>query len=153
MNTIIISAFPGTGKTYLTSHNDTGLVISDSDSSKFSKDKFPANYIEHIKKRIGYVDIILVSSHKEVRQALVDAGLWFTLIYPTRESKIEFLNRYRERKNTYSFVELLYEHWDMWLDELETQEKCTKILLPSNLYVKDAVLALVNKFKQNKDET
>lgn len=55
----------------------------DSDSSNFSwvKDEngnntkernpeFPKNYIEHIKSNIGKVDVIFVSSHKVVREAL-----------------------------------------------------------------------------------
>jgi hypothetical protein len=152
MNTILVSAFPGTGKTYLTMHNDTGLVISDSDSSRFPKDNFPANYIEHIKKRIGYVDVILVSSHKEVRDALVKEGLGFSLLYPTKDSKEEFLRRYAERKNTESFIELLNENWDLWLDELGKQEGCTRVQLPAGLYVKDAVLALLEQIKTKEYE-
>jgi hypothetical protein len=43
-NTILISAFPGTGKSFL--FNNTKLKILDSDSSKFDKSKFPENYID-----------------------------------------------------------------------------------------------------------
>jgi hypothetical protein len=51
---------------------------TDSDSSKFDKANFPDNYIEHIKQKIseGYARIF-ISSHKEVREALVKNGLEF----------------------------------------------------------------------------
>lgn len=149
---IIVSAFPGTGKSYLTRHNHTGLVISDSDSSRFPKDNFPANYIEHIQKRTGDVDVILVSSHKEVRDALVKAGLWFVLVYPAKDAKVEFINRYRDRKNTESFIELLNENWDTWLNELGKQEGCMRIELPDGMYVSNAVITVLEKLKENEAE-
>lgn len=71
MDTKIISAFPGTGKSYVyRKYINSDLKIIDSDSSKFSKEYFPANYIEHIKRCLGRYDIVFVSSHKSVRQAL-----------------------------------------------------------------------------------
>jgi hypothetical protein len=67
--TIIVSAFPGTGKTYCWVNTD--LDVIDSDFSTFAKSDFPNNYIKHIKSKIGTKDIILVSSHSIVREALV----------------------------------------------------------------------------------
>jgi predicted nucleotidyltransferase len=94
MKTRIISAFPGTGKTYF--YNKNKETTMDSDSSQFSgvKDQngnntkernpnFPKNYIEHIKENIGKYEFILVSSHKEVRNALKDM--------PTEEIQITSL--------------------------------------------------------------
>ena len=88
MDTKIISAFPACGKTYAYEKlNKKGYTILDSDSSQFSwcyeydpnSDKiekhrnpeFPNNYIKHIKENIGKVDYIFVSSHKEVRDAML----------------------------------------------------------------------------------
>lgn len=81
---IVISGFPGIGKSYMY-NNMKDLKILDSDSSKFSwvKDEegkntkernpdFPNNYIKHIKDNMDSSDIILVSSHKVVRDALKD---------------------------------------------------------------------------------
>lgn len=64
--TLVISAFPGCGKSHFFRENKDKEVL-DSDSSKFDKTHFPQNYIEHIKSNLGKVDIIMVSSHKEVR--------------------------------------------------------------------------------------
>lgn len=85
--TVVISGFPGVGKTSLCARPG-GLKILDSDSSNFSwqnqKEKirhpeWPGNYIEHIRQNIGKVDIILVSSHDVVRSALLRAKIPFVL--------------------------------------------------------------------------
>ena len=111
--TTIISGFPGVGKTeFFKDQKYHGRVCLDSDSSEFSwvKDEngnntkernpeFPKNYIEHIKSNIGKVDVIFVSSHKVVREALEKEGLNYYLVYPKREDKTEYIRRYRKRGN------------------------------------------------------
>ena len=115
MRTRIISSFPGTGKTYYyCKHADTTL---DSDSSLFSwieKDgvkvrnpEFPKNYIQHIKDNIGYYEIILVSSHKEVRDALIENCLFFYLVYPPKGRKDYYIKRFKERGSPESFIKLV----------------------------------------------
>ena len=91
MKTKVYSAFPGVGKT--TYFNKTKLYVLDSDSSKFDKKKFPDNYIQHIERNIQdpNVDKILVSSHKDVRDALVARGINFVLVYPDRSLKDEYI--------------------------------------------------------------
>lgn len=135
MITKIISAFPGTGKTFL--FNNTEKKILDSDSSKFDKSKFPQNYIEHIKRNIGKVEIILVSSHKEVREALVENNIYFTLVYPKKDLKKEYIKRYKERDNLNSFVKLLSNNWDGWVKELQNQKGCDRYELSSGEYLSD----------------
>jgi len=104
MRTRIISAFPGTGKSfYYKNHAETTL---DSDSSFFSwvetvqgkvrNPQWPENYIKYIKENIGKYEFIFVSTHKEVREALLDSCIFFYLIYPDELDK----------------------SWDQWLKEL-----------------------------------
>ena len=87
MRTRIISAFPGTGKSYY--HKSNVKNSLDSDSSLFSwadkthKDRhpnWPNNYLEHIRENIGKYEFIFVSSHKEVRNLLLDNCIHFYLI-------------------------------------------------------------------------
>ena len=117
--TIVISAFPGTGKTYLKEQR-TDLIIWDSDSSNFSKSpEFPQNYIDYIKLGIKLEkDIILVSSHKVVRDALVQAGIKFITVVPPIEAKEEYSQRYRERGSAESFIDLISNNWSDWLNEI-----------------------------------
>ena len=135
--TQLISAFPGTGKSHF--FNNTTRNVLDSDSSTFDKKDFPNNYMDHIKGNLGNVDVILISSHKDVREALIENGLRFTLVYPKRELKDEYLERYKERGSPEGFINLLTENWDTWMDEMDRQENCQKIVLESGEYISDMV--------------
>lgn len=126
----VISGFPGIGKSTLYNRaHEEGVNVSDSDSSGFPKDGFPANYIEHIKQKINECDLVLVSSHDVVRAAMVAEGIAFTLVYPNRGLKAEYLRRYRKRGSPEAFVKLLDEKWDEWIDGCERQEKCSHVVL------------------------
>ena len=106
----VICGFPGVGNSYVVRHqNELGLKILDSDSSKFYEKEFPQKYIEHIKSVLskGEVDIILVSSHKVVRDALKENDIDFFLVYPDILCKAEYIERYQERGSPESFIDLL----------------------------------------------
>jgi hypothetical protein len=144
MKTKVYSAFPGVGKT--TYFNTTERNVLDSDSSKFDKKHFPNNYIEHIERNIQdpNVDKILVSSHKDVRDALVKREIPFVLVYPDRSLKDEYIERYKERGNNDAFVSLLDKNWDDWMDEMDSmnpQEGQTlyKVKLESGQYLTDVI--------------
>ena len=140
--TRIISAFPGTGKTYF--HQNSDLKVLDSDSSKYHWIKkggrnpdFPNNYIAYIKKNLGKVDFILVSSHALVRGALINEGIEYTLVFPERSQKNEYLERFKQRESSEVFVNLLFKNWDRWISELEGQLGCIKIKLKQGQYLSD----------------
>jgi hypothetical protein len=134
----VISAFPGCGKTHFFKNNK-GKVVLGSDSSTFDKSDFPRNYIEHIKENLDSADIIMVSSHKDVREALVKNGIDFTLVYPNIELKDQFVERYIERGSPESFVELLGNNWDVWVSETMNQEGCDRVELKSGEYLSDVI--------------
>lgn len=141
MRTKIISAFPGTGKSYY--HSKHPDITLDSDSSNFSwiKDEngvntaernpdFPQNYINHIKENIGKYKYIFVSSHKQVRDALLDNCIFFYLVYPDERRKEEFLERYRNRGNDEKFIQLISDNWEKWIREMYWIDNgCEKICM------------------------
>ncbi|CCI88445.1 hypothetical protein BN79_017 [Yersinia phage phiR2-01] len=131
----VISAFPGTGKTHYTK---CFPEVFDSDSSQFPKDNFPANYIEHIQSIIDQGKLILVSSHKEVRDALHEAGIDFLLLYPKRELKEEYLARYKERGSSEAFIALIDKNWDDWITSCECDDTIA-IPMDSGEYITDIV--------------
>ena len=135
--TKIISAFPGTGKSYYVNQAayEGSLSAIDSDSSKFDKANFPANYIQHIKEAIGKHSIVFVSSHKEVREALFKEKIEFYLVYPDKSLKHEYLGRYFERGSSIEFMKLISANWDKWIDELKTQKGCKHVVLKSGQYI------------------
>lgn len=135
--TSLISAFPGTGKSHFFKNSD--LKVLDSDSSKFDKSNFPTNYISHIKENLGKADIILISSHLDVRNALVENGLNFTLVYPDKNLKEEYLERYKNRGSDEKFIKLLNDNWNNWISELEEQTGCNHIILKSGQYISDVL--------------
>lgn len=135
--TKLVSAFPGTGKSHFYKNSD--LKVLDSDSSTFDKSDFPQNYIDHIKSNIGKADIILISSHKDVRDALVENNMKFTLVYPQKSLKEEYLKRYKERGNDEKFIKLLESNWDSWIDELSNQKGCEHLVLKTNEYISNVI--------------
>lgn len=141
--TLVISGFPGVGKSYLF-NNKSNLQVLDSDSSNFSwiekgvrHPDFPNNYIKHIKENIGVVDIILVSSHKVVRDALKENNIKYDIYYPSIESKEIYVERYRNRGNEEGFIKLVNENWDSWIHEIEEETFPTKIKMEGNSFLKD----------------
>jgi hypothetical protein len=141
MKTRIISAFPGTGKSYF--YNENKETTIDSDSSEFSwvKDEqgnntkernpnFPQNYIDHIKENIGKYEFIFVSSHKEVRDALKYNCIFFYLVYPADRRKEEFIKRYIDRGSPSGFVKLIENKWEEWLKECEFETYgCSNVIM------------------------
>ena len=114
MKTKIISAFPGVGKTHFS--NNTNLKVKDSDSSTFPKENFPQNYIESIREDIGKYDVILVSSHEQVREALYRNKIEYNLVFPHGNCKEEYIQRYIDRGSPDAFIELLDRMWDQWIE-------------------------------------
>ena len=123
--TWIISAFPCMGKSHYVQNNpDTSIDIDSFDFSWFDADvtrnpNFPSNYISHIKGNIGKYKYIMVSSHKVVRQALIDEGLTFIYVCPGNGLKDEFIQRARSRGSSNDFIRTLEVNWDSWLDHNE----------------------------------
>ena len=164
---VLISAFPGCGKStfynkysvYSESQEEqykdcSNCKILDSDSSQFSwiwKDgqktnernpEFPANYIEHIKENMLTQDIIFISTHESVRNALKEAGLEYTLIYPDGSLKEEWIRRFKERGSSDGFIQTVEENWDTWIDQME-EETSNKIVLETEDDTLE--MAIINK--------
>lgn len=140
----VISGFPGVGKTYY--QTNTTRKVLDSDSSKFSwiekgvrHPDFPNNYISHIKSNLDSADVILVSSHANVRDALVVNSIPFTLIYPDKSIKEEYIQRFKNRGSDEKFIEMLYKNWDSFIGELDAQTGCKKIVLQKGQYLSDVL--------------
>lgn len=123
MKTRIISGFPGVGKTYFAQNSEYRVL--DSDSSKWSKKEgWATNYVNFIREQqnLGSWDYILVSTHKEVREELVNQGLYFTLIIPLISSRPKYLRLYEERGSSVNFINLMKEQWIPWITDCRLQE-------------------------------
>jgi len=142
--TLIIAGFPGVGKSYFCNRVN-GLLILDSDSSKFSQlPDFPQNYVRHIEENIGKADAILVSTHQVVRDALRERGIHYVLVYPDRSQKEAYLERYRNRGSSDDFISMLEREWDTFIDSIEQEMFPIKIKLKDSEYLSDALLAVMD---------
>ena len=106
----IISAFPGIGKTTLVQTNKNYVDLESSDYKWIDIDKtlsieerkgtaktinpyFPENYIKKIIELTDMGFNVLISSHKEVREALQAQGIEYTIILPSLDMKEEMISR------------------------------------------------------------
>lgn len=144
MKTKVISAFPACGKSFLFSKSN--LTVLDSDSSLFSwisegvrHPEFPQNYIKHIQENIGKADYILVSSHDIVRNALEENNINYTLVYPSKESKREYLSRYKNRGNDERFINFINSNWEKFIDDIEKETFPTLIKLSEGQYLSNVL--------------
>ena len=155
-NTIVISTFPACGKSWCFNNLGDKYNMSDSDSSLYSwirtidengeevkvrNPDFPQNYIKHIKENIGKADVIFVSSHSIVRQALGKDKIKFTLVVPKKNCLNEWMIRYINRGNDNDFIDTQINNWDKWLDEID-EEKGTYsklIKLEQRQYISDII--------------
>lgn len=136
---MVVCGFPGVGKTYAVKHwNHPDYKIYDSDSSDFSwidkhdhskgrNPDFPTNYIEHIKSLDNDKSFVLVSSHKDVRDALRKASINYFIVYPwlhVCDKDVYLRDRIAKRHtgiNSDSFVKLLSDNWVTWIKEIDKE--------------------------------
>ena len=138
MRAKIISAFPACGKSY--AHRNSKKKTKDSDSSLFRKQGFPKNYLEHIERLYGLdYDYLFVSSHKSVRDGMRGMGIPFTLFYPDRSLKHEYVERMKLRKSPESMILFISQNWGKFIDEIENDEQIEKVKMHAGQYLIDFI--------------
>jgi hypothetical protein len=134
----VISAFPATGKSYAAHHFPR---VVDSDSAAFPKGRvtWPRDYIQHIKHNARLGKIVLASSHREVREAMFEATLPYTLVYPEHSLRGEYIARMERRGSPWWLVEKIDTLWDKLYDSMESDAYGTHIVLARGEYLSDAL--------------
>ena len=151
----VISAFPGIGKTTLVQTNKNYIDLESSDYKWIDIDKtlsieerkgtaktinpdFPENYIKKITELTDMGFNVLISSHKEVREALQTQSIEYTIVLPSLDMKEEMINRYLSRGNQESFVNLLKTNYEKFVEDL-SMDSNEKVVLKSGQYLSDLV--------------
>lgn len=111
----VISAFPGTSRNSISQINSK---LNES-NTKFDLTSISDGYINYIKDIVARNETILVSSHKVVRDALVENGIEFILAYPSIDQKQEYIKRYRDRGSPEAFIALVNTQWENWINECD----------------------------------
>ena len=138
MKTKIISAWCGCGKTYICEqHNVNAIEI---EYWKYKDKGLQKEYVRDVKKHIGNVDYIFLSTEPDGLKLLHKHGIDITLVYPENELRNEYLDRYIERDSPYDFIGTFMKHWEIWINELKEQHYCEHIILESNEYLSDYLI-------------
>lgn len=120
----IASAFPGCGKSTLfkeTKDITPIFKISDSDSSKFSKESlWYLKYVDHLENLQEQNYIVLASTHNVVLKELLIRNLPLMVFYPSVDRKEEFLKNYELRGSDTNFVQLMDKQWDNFINDITT---------------------------------
>lgn len=142
---IIISAFPGVGKSYFCENSSRLIKVTDSDSSGFDKADFPKNYIDHVMELQKTNDYILVSSHSEVRDEMAKRGLDYRLVYPMNDCKHEYLERYVQRGSEVGLITAILNNWEAWRKTCnEDTNALVKYQIGQGRYLTDVLPTLLN---------
>lgn len=168
INTMIISAFPGCGKTYLFKNQEQlGYKILDSDSSKFERrDNWEKEYVDHIVDNIGKYDFIFISQHEEVLKELKNRNVQFIVVAPRNDDSLsekekrlikqQWFGRFVLRDNSHIkdlevWIKKLDKNYDEWTNykHLTQYKPSLCILLNENEYLSDKIGELYLK-KENK---
>ena len=129
----VICGFPGVGKSYAQSYSSS--KVADCESSSFhyievsgflprkeENKNWVHDYVDYIYEQScgGHFQYILISSHYAVRRELDLREIPYICVVPEKRLKDIYLSNYIKRGNDINFVKQLYEHWEEWLDEIET---------------------------------
>lgn len=136
-NTLLYAAFCGTGKTYICNQKIINAI--EIEYWKYKDKGLQKKYIMDIKKQIGRVDCIFLSTDPEGLKLLQKHGFKITLIYPDNNLRNEYLDRYIERDSPYDFIGTFMKHWNIWINELKKQNYCEHIILKSGEYLTDVI--------------
>ena len=89
MSAIIISCFPGCGKTYLYHNYNNILKIIDLDSTNYtSQMEWPQNYFDAIISLLETYEIILISQHEAILELLNLKHIPFYIVAPNNSDMI-----------------------------------------------------------------
>ena len=146
-DTIIISGFPGVGKSFLGKNNDDFI---DLDSSRYAGEDKWQRYKERIEDALGIYKYIFVSSHQETRDILKELGLKYYVVYPDKNLKEEYLKRYKERGSKEDFIDLMDKSFESFVDSIENNS-------PNGVKVKltkdsDFLKTAIYKLKEYEDD-
>lgn len=135
----LVSAFPATGKSYLAREYPDHIV--DSDSSAFSWEwmsfeerrrhpDWPNNYVVAIEEWLAAGNrTVFVSTHQELRDALVAARIPFLLVYPRADLRWEYMDRIAKRGSPQPFISKLNREWLSMMRSLQEQTGCAHVVL------------------------
>lgn len=144
---VVICGFPGVGKSTFADKKVLWLEgrtkrsvpkswrIIDLESSEFDKSMFPENYVGHIANirdrcdELGNRIVICCSSHKDVREELLNSGIVPVVVIPSLDDKAAYEASLRARVGHPAPVDIIMANLDAWIKEIEDDERLDVVRL------------------------
>lgn len=155
---MIIAAYAGTGKTYFSKnvydsvdfvcmpykyYLPDGFVAGEEDESikadldLIMREEWPDNYCKAVINVYNEHKYVIIPPVQIVLAALREEEIPYVLCYPERLAKDEYESRYRERENCESFLSVFVDHWDLFLDAMESDPGENHVVLKEGEYILD----------------
>lgn len=160
---MIIAAYAGVGKTTFCTKNQGNAIdvvcmpfkysnfyevssqLGESEDIKANeklelRDKWELYYYWAVKYLAYYCPkkYIVIPTINSIMDFLEADNIPYTIFYPNVELKDEYEQRYLERGNSESFMDVFIGQWDYRLESL-AERKCKKIVLESHQYLSDVI--------------
>lgn len=168
MSAKIIAGFSGIGKTYLGNkysnvidldaapfvYDDSDILDIPFELRKGMKRKpnknWPNNYIKAIKDMEEKYDLILVWDRLDIIEEYLKNDIEFILCYPEKNALNNYIERYKERGNSESYITWKLNEYQ---EKLSTFEKLNvyKIILKDNETLEDYLVNINFNLKVNHD--
>lgn len=137
INTLVVAAFCGAGKTYIC--EKTNIKAIEIEYWKYKDKGLLTEYINDVKKSLGVMDYIFLSTDPDGLKPLYNEGINIILVYPKNELREEYLERYIERDSPYDFIGSFMKYWHTFIDVLKIQDYCKHIVLEGGQYLQDVL--------------
>ncbi len=147
-NTLFIASFPDLS---IFDFSKTGISISTIDNSDYffntgnSKFDYLNSYVNSLKNRIGNCDIVFVPANDKIISALSDEGIKCIVLYPSKNSKEEFLKDLQKAKVDDDYIQMINDSWDFMISRLDKRNYDYKFVMEKNDNILDVLRALLSK--------
>lgn len=119
---IIISSFPGCGKTYLENTNRGKVKILVADSFAPNGDNIVKEYADFVMEHVGEYDIVFISSEEDILEEFNERNIDYDLFYPSKERRKEFLENYVRKRVKSTDIMKLDRDFDKNIDRFDAIE-------------------------------
>lgn len=99
----------------------------------------PEVYLSMVLGDINKCAYTFIPIEFEALKILTDNGIEVNLVYPEKELKEEYLERYIEMGVDFIILDYYMTHWDEFIDIFKRQVNCKHIVLQSGQYLQDVL--------------
>lgn len=135
--TLVISGFPGIGKKESIATFSKMFSIIDLSPYSFSPVR---DHAERIKAAMDTHEIILVSTHYAIRNAMAENKIPYILVYPDVNLRTEYVGRFYIKGEDNKTISNLADNWYTWVSNCETDTTAKKKIVLGSTEVIDKVI-------------